>query len=91
MLPCYLFLISPLEGSDDMSIYNHPNEMCVLRPSVRFLYQLTSMCCVKKQHDFSVCLGPSVQRREELLYFEAILREKSSCSHDYRSKVRSLF
>lgn len=56
VLPCYLFLISPLEGSDDMSIYNHPNEMCVLRPSVRFLYQLTSMCCVKKHSMISVCV-----------------------------------
>lgn len=60
MLLYYLFLISPLEGSDDMSFYSHPNEMCLTSLSEIPLLISFYMLHEATQHDFSVCLGPNV-------------------------------
>lgn len=89
---CYLFLVSPLEGSDDMSTYSHPAEVYVsMFLSIEILY-LYSAKCAPKEHSMILewVYSKYINEAGIMIFLSPFLRE-TFCYSDDRKKGSFLF
>lgn len=84
---CYLFLVSPLEGSDDMSTYSPPAEVCVsMSLSMELLYLHTAKCAPKEHSVISDCVYSKYIKEAEITVFLSPFLREDFCYSDDRKK-----
>lgn len=89
---CYLFLVSPLEGSDDMSTYSHPAEVYVsMFLSLEILYLYSAKCAPKEHSMILEWVYSKYINEAGIMIFLSPFRREAFCYSDDRKKGSSLF